>query len=224
MGLSGADLAGFARSSRGSSSSLSSDASTSASSSVAARTSVNPLGSAYYLEPFLDYGIQYSQPNFNNPQVGYLVRQLYIRQAMQYAEDQPGISKAIWRGYATPDAGPVPNVPANQFEPAIEKENGGQGPYPYDPAKAKALLTSHGWKIVPGGVSTCADPAKCGPVITAGKTLSFVFPYASGVGWIESMMTQLQSNAEQVGIKLNLEPKPASEVGAGGNCVVGHIP
>ena len=55
--------------------------------------SVNPLGSSYNLEPFLDYGIQYSQPNFNNPQVGYLVRQLYIRQAMQYAEDQPGISK-----------------------------------------------------------------------------------------------------------------------------------
>jgi peptide/nickel transport system substrate-binding protein len=38
------------------------------------------------------------------------------------------------------------------------------------------------------------------------------------------MMTQLQSNAAQVGIKLNVEPKPASEVGAGGNCVVGHIP
>ena len=86
----------------------------------------NPLGSSYYLEPFLDYGIQYSQPNFNNPQVGYLVRQLYIRQAMQYAENQPGISKAIWRGYATPDSGPVPTVPSNQFEPAIEKENGGR--------------------------------------------------------------------------------------------------
>jgi peptide/nickel transport system substrate-binding protein len=30
----------------------------------------NPLGSGYYLEPFLSYGIQYMQPNFNNPQVG----------------------------------------------------------------------------------------------------------------------------------------------------------
>ncbi|HTZ25331.1 MAG TPA: ABC transporter substrate-binding protein, partial [Streptosporangiaceae bacterium] len=132
--------------------------------------STNPLGSSYYLEPFLDYGIQYSQPNFNNPQVGYLVRQLYIRQAMQYAEDQPGISKSIWRGYAAPDAGAVPTVPSNQFEPAVEKENGGQGPYPYNPSKAKALLTSHGWSEV-GGVMTCQDPSKCGTGITKGEQL-----------------------------------------------------
>jgi peptide/nickel transport system substrate-binding protein len=74
---------------------------------------------------------------------------------------------------------------------------GDVGPFPYDPTKAKALLTSHGWKVVPGGLSSCADPVKCGPGIPAGKTLSFVFPYASGVGWIASMMTQLQSNAAQ---------------------------
>ena len=99
--------------------------------------SVNPLGSSYYLEPFFDYGIQYAQPNFNNPQVGFLVRQLYIRQAMQYAENQLGIDKAIWRGYAVPTSGPVPTVPSNQFEPSIEKENSGQGPYPYQPVQGE---------------------------------------------------------------------------------------
>ena len=67
----------------------------------------NPLGSGYQLQPFFNYGIQYAQPNFNNPQVGFLVRQLYIRQALQSVVDQPGIAKAIWRGYATPTSGPA---------------------------------------------------------------------------------------------------------------------
>jgi peptide/nickel transport system substrate-binding protein len=163
----------------------------------------NPLGSSYYLEPFLDYGIQYSQPNFNNPQVGYLVRQLYIRQAMQYAEDQPGISKAIWRGYATPDAGAVPNVPANQFEPAIEKENGGQGPYPYDPSKAKALLTSHGWSEV-GGVMQCQDPSKCGTGITKGEQLKLTFVYSTGVAAATATYQAIKSEESQVGIDVTL--------------------
>jgi peptide/nickel transport system substrate-binding protein len=176
--------------------------------------SVNPLGSSYYLEPFLDYGIQYSQPNFNNPQVGYLVRQLYIRQAMQYAEDQPGISKDIWRGYATPDAGPVPNVPANQFEPAIEKENGGQGPYPYDPAKAKALLTSHGWSEV-GGVMTCQDPSKCGKGITKGEALKMTFVYSTGVAAATATYETIKSEESQVGIDVTL-------VGESFNTIIGE--
>ena len=35
-------------------------------------------------------------------------------------------------------------------------------------AKAKSLLTSHGWKVVPGGVTTCTDPSLCGPGVKAG--------------------------------------------------------
>ena len=174
----------------------------------------NPLGSSYYLQAFLNYGIQYSQPNFNNRQVGYLVRQLYIRQAMQYAENQPGISKAIWRGYATPDAGPVPTVPANEFEPAIEKENGGVGPYPYDPAKAKSLLTSHGWKEV-GGVMTCQDPSKCGKGITKGEQLKMTFVYSTGVAAATATYQTIKSEEAQVGIDVTL-------VGESFNSIIGQ--
>ena len=40
---------------------------------------------------------------------------------------------------------------------------GKQGdPFPYNPTKAKSLLTSHGWKVVPGGTTTCANPSLCG--------------------------------------------------------------
>ena len=174
----------------------------------------NPLGSGYYLEPLLNYGIQYGQPNFNNPQAGFLVRQLYIRQAMQYAEDQPGISKEIWRGYAAPDAGPVPTVPANPFVPAIERENGGQGPYPYDPAKATALLTSHGWAMS-GGVMTCQDPAKCGAGITKGEQLKLTFVYSTGVAAATATWQEIKSEESSVGIDVTL-------VGQSFNSIIGE--
>jgi peptide/nickel transport system substrate-binding protein len=163
----------------------------------------NPLGSSYYLEPFFSYGIQYNQPNFNNPQVGFLVRQLYIRQAMQYAEDQPGIIKAIWRGYATTVSGPVPTVPSNPFTPAIQKENGGQGPYPYNPAKATSLLTSHGWSEV-GGVMTCQDPSKCGAGITKGEQLKLTFDYATGIAAATATYQAIKSEEASVGIDVTL--------------------
>jgi peptide/nickel transport system substrate-binding protein len=165
--------------------------------------STNPLGSSYYLEPFFSYGIEYAQPNFNNPQVGYLVRQLYIRQAMQSAENQPGISTAIWRGYATPVSGPVPTVPTNEFLPAIQKENNGQGPYPYDPSKAKALLTSHGWSEV-GGVMTCQDPSKCGTGITKGEQLKFTFIYSTGIAAATATYQTIKSEESQIGIDVTL--------------------
>jgi peptide/nickel transport system substrate-binding protein len=163
----------------------------------------NPLGSSYHLEPFFDYGIEYAQPNFNNPQVGFLVRQLYIRQAMQYAENQLGIDKAIWRGYATPTSGPVPTVPSNQFVPSTERENNGQGPYPYSPSKAKALLTSHGWSEV-GGVMQCQDPSKCGKGITKGEQLKLTFVYSTGVAAATAMYQAIKSEESQVGIDVTL--------------------
>jgi peptide/nickel transport system substrate-binding protein len=163
----------------------------------------NPLGNSYYLEPLYSYGIQYAQPNFNNPQVGFLVRQLYIRQAMQDAENQPGISKAIWRGYATPVSGPVPTVPSNQFVPTIQRENGGQGPYPYNPGKAKALLTSHGWAMQ-GGVMTCQDPSKCGTGITKGEQLKLTFIYATGIAAATATYQAIKSEESSVGIDVTL--------------------
>jgi len=191
-----------------------------------ATTGANPLR-GYTLAPLYAFGIDYysinEQSSTGNAPI---MRQLYFRQAMAYLTNQEAVINGPLRGYGVPTVGPVGSTPATPFlSPAAKAQAASDvGPFPYDPGKAKTLLTSHGWKVVPGGLSSCVDPARCGPGIPAGKTLSFIFPYASGVGWIESMMTQLQSNAAQVGIKLNVVPKPASQVGAGGNCVAGRIP
>jgi peptide/nickel transport system substrate-binding protein len=174
----------------------------------------NPLGSSWTLQPFYNYGIQYAQPNFNNPQVGFMVRQLYVRQALQYVIDQPGISKAIWRGYATPTSGPAPTTLPNPYAPSIQKTNSGQGPYPFSISKAKSLLTSHGWAMS-GGVMTCQDPAKCGTGIKKGQQLKLTFNYSTGVAAATSMWQAIKSDASKAGIDINL-------VGQSFNTIIGE--
>jgi peptide/nickel transport system substrate-binding protein len=174
----------------------------------------DPLGSAWTLQPFYSYGISYAQLNFNNPQIGFMVRQLYIRQALQYIVDQPGIDKAIFRGYATPTSGPAPTTMPNPYTPASQLANGGVGPYPFSTAKAKSLLTSHGWSEV-GGVMTCQDPAKCGTGITKGQQAKFTFVYSTGVAATTAMWQAIKSDASRAGIDINL-------VGQSFNTIIGE--
>jgi peptide/nickel transport system substrate-binding protein len=164
----------------------------------------NPLGSGYTLQPFYSFSIFYAQPNFNNPTVGFMVRQLYMRQALQMVLDQPGINKAIYRGYSTPVSGPAPNTPpGNQWAPPIQSQNGGQGPYPFNISKAKSLLTSHGWALQ-NGVMTCQDPAKCGTGIKQGQQAKFTFNYATGNASVTAMWQTYKSDASKAGIDVNL--------------------
>ena len=164
----------------------------------------NPLGSGYNLQPFYSFGIYYAQPNFNNPTVGFMVRQLYMRQALQMVFDQPGIDKAIFRGYAVPNSGPSPNTPPNnQWQPAAQRENNLQGPYPFSTSKAKSLLTSHGWTMQ-GGVMTCQDPAKCGTGIKQGQQAKFTFNYATGNASVTAQWQTYKSDASKAGIDINL--------------------
>jgi peptide/nickel transport system substrate-binding protein len=174
----------------------------------------NPLGSGYTLQPFYNYGIQYAQPNFNNPTVGFMVRQLYMRQALQYVVDQPGISKAIWRGYATPTSGPAPTTMPNPYTPSAQLANAGQGPYPFSIDKAKSLLTSHGWSES-GGVMTCQDPAKCGAGIKKGQQAKFTYVYSTGNDTATAMWQAIKSDASKAGIIINL-------VGQSFNTIIGE--
>jgi peptide/nickel transport system substrate-binding protein len=188
----------------------------------------NPLG-GYTLAPIYPWGIDYYAMNFNstNGDHAAIFKQLYFRQVMAHIMNQQAIIKGPLRGYARPTVGPVANVPPTSFLSA----KGRQGePYAYSVSAAKALLVAHGWKVTPNGVSTCVKPGsasdECGAGVTKGSGLSFNFVYESGLGWVTSEMDQLQSSGSEVGIKLNLEPKPFADVlsVAGGNCVVVKSP
>jgi peptide/nickel transport system substrate-binding protein len=194
-----------------------------------AAVGTNPLASkGYTLAPLYTWGFDFYVMNFQSTDGnGPVLRQLYIRQALAYLTNQKGIIQGPMRGYGAPTVGPVGSTPVSKFlSPQGKAETASQqGPYPFSIAKAKALLTSHGWTVNPGGVSTCADPAKCGPGIPKGKTLSFNFPYATGLSWLASAMTDLQSNAAQVGIKLNMSAEPINEILEANlsNCVVAKL-
>jgi peptide/nickel transport system substrate-binding protein len=180
----------------------------------------NPV-SGYTLDPLYLWSINYFVLNLQSASGnGPVLRQPYFRQALQYLINQKSVIEGPLRGYGLYTVGPVGSYPATSYL----SPKGKQGdPFPYNPAKAKDLLTSHGWSVASGG-TTCADPAKCGPGIRKGQSLSFNLPYATGTNWISSEMTQLQSNASQLGIKLNLQPKPFNQVTAigAGNCAVAH--
>jgi peptide/nickel transport system substrate-binding protein len=190
-----------------------------------ATVGANPVP-GYSLSPWSVWGINYFPVNFNSTTGnGPVIRQLYFREALEDEMNQAAVISGPLRGYGRPTVGPVGADPVTSWLSPQSKAVAGD-PFPFNPAQAKSLLTSHGWKVVPNGVSTCQDPALCGPGIKKGQGLSFSFPYESGVAWVQAELDQLQSNAAAIGIKLNLEPKPFDEVlsVAGGNCVVAKLP
>ncbi len=172
----------------------------------------NPLASAgYTLDPAYQYGIGYAYINFSNPTYGPVFKQLYFRQAMMELNDQKAMSSTVGRGYSYPTTSGVPPEPPSQFADApAMKENGGQGPYPYDPAKAEALLKSHGWSVV-GGVLTCESAgtgsSDCGAGIAKGTQAKFSMAYTSGLSVQADMVAILKSGFGQAGIQLTAVPE-----------------
>jgi peptide/nickel transport system substrate-binding protein len=190
-----------------------------------AAVGANPLAArGYTLVPWQVWGINYLVVNYQSTTGnGPIIRQLYFRQALEDLMNQAAVVAGPLRGYGVTTNGPVADAPVTLF---LSPKGRAGDPFPYDPAKARSLLSSHGWTVVAGGVSTCADPAECGPGIRKGQGLSFTLPYATGTAWIAAEMTQLRSDAEAVGIRLDLVPEPFAQVIAlaGGNCVVAKTP
>ena len=166
--------------------------------------STNPAGPGFTLAPNYDWGFAYYQINFKNPVMGPVFKQLYVRQALEYVDDQAGMSKATYRGYAYPTTGAAPAEPTgNQWLGSAQTSNGGGGPYPFNTAKATSLLTSNGWKEV-GGVMTCQTPAKCGAGITAGQQLKFTLDYSTGEAAFTQEAAIYKSDASKAGIDVNI--------------------
>jgi peptide/nickel transport system substrate-binding protein len=166
----------------------------------------NPLQGTYNLSPAYQDGIFYFQPNFNNPTVGPIFKQLYIRQALQEVIDQNGIDTAVYRGYGYPTAGPVPTQPKSQWVPSIEYSNNGQGPYAFSVSAATALLTSHGWTNQ-GGTDVCTKPGtgagECGAGIASGTKLNLTMDYPTGIEAYTQEVQVFKSDAQQAGINID---------------------
>jgi peptide/nickel transport system substrate-binding protein len=170
------------------------------------------LAANYNLGPQYGWVINYFLLNFTNPVAGPIFRQLYIRQAMQSLQNQSLWIQLYLGGYGVPTYGPVPVLPPTDFASPQETAN----PYPYNPEHAKALLSSHGWKVVPDGITTCVKPGtadnECGQGISQGARLSFAFLYQNGFVWANNMTQEMASSFEQAGINLQLEAKSFTDI------------
>jgi len=116
------------------------------------------------------------------------------------------------KGYAVPTYGPVPLLPHNNLVDSFEQSN----PFPYNPSKAKQLLTSHGWSVTSNGTDTCQKPGtgsgQCGANIPKGAKLDFDMSYATGTVWQQQVMTVEQSAWSSAGIHISLTPNTFNTV------------
>jgi len=155
------------------------------------------------------FGAQYNFKDTTN-HFDKIIAQPYARQALSYLTDQPGIIKGVYKDAAVPAYGPVPSAPTSPYAPS----NATTAPYPYNPSKAVSLLKSHGWKVVPGGQTTCQTAGNggntCGPGIPAGTPFTFVWANqpesVESTGPLESEV--VASEAKQAaGINIQLQTK-----------------
>jgi peptide/nickel transport system substrate-binding protein len=175
----------------------------------AAQPRLNHLG--YTESHQYDFSIEYDVLNFNNPKLGPMFKQLYIRQAMQELMDQNGINKYYFDGDGYPDCGPIPSEPPNSFIDSYAESC----PFAYNPSRAAATLAAHGWNVVKNGVDTCKSPGtgptQCGAGIAAGTKLEFPYIYISGGIAFPKSRVQIQTDFALAGIKLDLKPLPGNE-------------
>jgi peptide/nickel transport system substrate-binding protein len=173
------------------------------------KSSFTNLG--YDVKPWTGWAVTYMPYNFNNPTVGPVFKQLYARQAVQESIDQTSLSKVIFNGTAVPGYGPIPTAESSDFVSPDQKNN----PYPFSTAKAKALLSAHGW-TEQGGVMVCTSPgsstSQCGAGVAKGTKFEMQVLSQSGSPVTDNMMSAIQSSLAKTGIKFDIKTAPVNSV------------
>ena len=143
-----------------------------------------------------------------------LFRQTYVRQALQLLIDQETYAQRIYKGFAYPNASPIPTTSSSFAARQARQENR----FAYDPTRALALLRGHGWTIVPGGTSTCTQPGtgsqNCGAGIPKGARFTFNLQYANDVPLLGQLMNAQQASWAQAGIQVSLRSAPSMVIRA----------
>jgi peptide/nickel transport system substrate-binding protein len=175
----------------------------------------------YQVNKAASYSFNYFPINLNSnaptspggEPIRFIFRQTYFRNALQHLIDQPGWIKAFLYNTANLTCGPIPLAPPS---PLVDTSAISFSPCAFSSSMASQLLTSHGWKVVPGGTTTCTNPSLCGTGISKGEGISFNIDYQSGVIAVQDEMQDLASQARKVGIVINLTTHPFSTVIATG--------
>lgn len=165
----------------------------------------------YTVKPWSGWAITYMPYNFENPKMGAVFKQLYARQAVQTSIDQDGLAKVIFNGTAVPGYGPIPQGQQSGFLSPDQKNN----PYPFSNAKARELLTGHGW-TEQGGVMVCTRPgtsaSQCGAGVAKGTKFQMQVLSQSGSTVTDNMMSAVQSSLAKSGIGFSIKTAPVNSV------------
>lgn len=73
------------------------------------------------------------------------LQDVQVRQALLYAINRPAMIKSVLKGYGQVATGPIAPIQKGFYTKSVQQ-------YPYDPAKAKALMAAAGYKPGPNGV------------------------------------------------------------------------
>jgi peptide/nickel transport system substrate-binding protein len=148
--------------------------------------------------------------------IRYVFRQTYFRNALQHLVDQNGWIHAFLYNTAVPTCGPIPFAPPSSL---VNTSAISFKPCSFSPSTSSQLLSSHGWKVVPNGTTTCQNPSLCGTGISKGEGISFNIDYESGVIAVQDEMQDLASQAKKLGISINLSTHPfPSVISTGAPC------
>lgn len=112
-----------------------------------------------------------------------LVSDVRVRRAIEYAIDRPELVRKIARGHAVVQESVVPQVVPMAPKPLPI--------VPYDPAKARALLTQAGWVPGPDGIR-----------VKNGTRLSLFFPYYTGSASADNTVEFIRQGLRAVGIEI----------------------
>jgi peptide/nickel transport system substrate-binding protein len=167
----------------------------------------------YNIEPEPAYAIGYILLNFTNTTgASPLLKQLYIREAMQHLINDRELVSDIFHGYAIACYGPVPCTASSSLLDSAELRD----PDPYSVSAAITLLREHGWSVNPLGTTVCDNPGigvgECGSGIAAREPLSLNMIYDTGYNEISLQMQAIKSAFSLVGISLTLTTAPFNTV------------
>jgi len=140
------------------------------------------------------YAYDHIDFNLHNP----ILADLTVRRALAYATDRPEIIAKIMHGAETPSDGP--ENPELSWAYTADTVH-----YPYDPAKARALLESDGWHAGPGGVR-----------VKNGRRLEFNLSTQTEATMGKAIQEVVQREWHDVGVQADVKNYPTAEMFANG--------
>lgn len=166
----------------------------------------------FTVAPWAPEDNQYAEFDYSSPIYGPLVRQLYIRQALQHLVNEQLYLRTAIHGFGLVDYGPVAPYPNSPYVSPEMKTD----PDPYSLRDARELLEHHGWVLQNSGYMACerpgSSPTECGAGIVLGRQLRLLLWYTVTPSNIAAQAEAFQTAAKSVGVDVELRPESLTTI------------